>query len=192
MARAAAQPADVFRDAAVHGVSNKRGPASAVVAGSKRAKHAQISMRQFLAPSGSGAAPAAQAACPAGSGGSGALDANQQSTSATLPSLRSRDSDVQLEPAQVPAPVPFADQCTLGSPAALCTQEPNAAEKGIPGHALPGDAASKPAAMVDRATAAAAWQQIHQKMKPPKCAGHKEDCVIREVKKAGPNKGAPS
>ena len=42
---------------------------------------------------------------------------------------------------------------------------------------------------VDHATAAAAWRQIKQKMQPPKCPGHNENCVIREVKKPGPNKG---
>lgn len=44
-------------------------------------------------------------------------------------------------------------------------------------------------AQVDRVAAAAAWRQIQQKMKAPKCPGHNEECVIREVKKAGPNKG---
>ena len=37
--------------------------------------------------------------------------------------------------------------------------------------------------------AAAAWREIHERMKPPKCPGHKEDCVIRTVKKKGPNFG---
>ncbi len=41
----------------------------------------------------------------------------------------------------------------------------------------------------DKAAATAAWSKIHSKMKAPKCKGHGEDCVIREVKKNGPNKG---
>jgi len=43
---------------------------------------------------------------------------------------------------------------------------------------------------VGRAQAAAAWRSIHQRMQPPLCAGHGEPSVIRQVKKAGPNKGA--
>ena len=42
---------------------------------------------------------------------------------------------------------------------------------------------------VGKAAATAAWSKIHSKMKAPKCKGHNEDCVIREVKKNGPNKG---
>lgn len=42
---------------------------------------------------------------------------------------------------------------------------------------------------VDKAAATEAWQRIHTKMKAPRCKGHSEDCVIREVKKNGPNKG---
>ena len=41
----------------------------------------------------------------------------------------------------------------------------------------------------EKAAATEAWQRIHTKMKAPKCKGHNEDCVIREVKKNGPNKG---
>lgn len=37
--------------------------------------------------------------------------------------------------------------------------------------------------------AAAAWRTIQEKMKPPKCRGHNEECVIRQVKKKGPNFG---
>ena len=37
--------------------------------------------------------------------------------------------------------------------------------------------------------AAAAWRVIHERMKPPKCFVHHEDCVIRTVKKKGPNFG---
>lgn len=38
--------------------------------------------------------------------------------------------------------------------------------------------------------AATAWRQIQQRMRPPKCKGHGEDCVIRQVKKGGANQGA--
>ena len=38
--------------------------------------------------------------------------------------------------------------------------------------------------------AKAAWAQIQQRMKPPLCKGHNEPCVIRQVKKGGPNQGA--
>lgn len=41
----------------------------------------------------------------------------------------------------------------------------------------------------EKAAATEAWQRIHTKMKAPRCKGHSEDCVIREVKKNGPNKG---
>ena len=41
----------------------------------------------------------------------------------------------------------------------------------------------------EKAAATEAWQRIHTKMKAPRCKGHGEDCVIREVKKNGPNKG---
>ena len=34
-----------------------------------------------------------------------------------------------------------------------------------------------------------AWNKIKERMKPPKCRGHNEDCVIRQVKKKGPNHG---
>eukprot|EP00210_Caulerpa_lentillifera_P001083 g1044.t1 len=33
------------------------------------------------------------------------------------------------------------------------------------------------------------WKLIFEKNKPPLCDGHKEHCVMREVKKKGPNKG---
>ncbi len=42
---------------------------------------------------------------------------------------------------------------------------------------------------VSSAAAASAWKQIQERMKPPKCKGHNEDCVIRQVKKKGPNFG---
>ena len=38
-------------------------------------------------------------------------------------------------------------------------------------------------------SAVEAWNKIKDKMKPPKCKGHNEDCVIRQVKKKGPNNG---
>ena len=41
----------------------------------------------------------------------------------------------------------------------------------------------------EKAAVTAAWSKIQSKMKAPKCRGHNEDCVIREVKKNGPNKG---
>jgi hypothetical protein len=37
--------------------------------------------------------------------------------------------------------------------------------------------------------AAAAWQRLAARMAPPNCSGHGEPCVIRSVKKAGPNQG---
>jgi len=45
------------------------------------------------------------------------------------------------------------------------------------------------AADAGKAAVTAAWSKIQNKMKAPKCKGHGEDCVIREVKKNGPNKG---
>ena len=39
------------------------------------------------------------------------------------------------------------------------------------------------------AAAKAAWSRIQESAKPPLCGGHQEPCVIREVKKKGPNKG---
>ncbi|DBB00825.1 hypothetical protein WJX77_012431 [Trebouxia sp. C0004] len=45
------------------------------------------------------------------------------------------------------------------------------------------------AADASKAAVTAAWSKIQNKMKAPKCKGHGEDCVIREVKKNGPNKG---
>ena len=42
------------------------------------------------------------------------------------------------------------------------------------------------------ASAKAAWAQIQQRMKPPLCKGHSEPCVIRQVKKGGPNQGEPA
>jgi hypothetical protein len=35
----------------------------------------------------------------------------------------------------------------------------------------------------------AAWQRIANRMVPPKCRGHGEACVLRTVKKSGPNQG---
>ena len=40
-----------------------------------------------------------------------------------------------------------------------------------------------------KASAKAAWAHIQQRMKPPLCKGHSEPCVIRQVKKGGPNQG---
>eukprot|EP00884_Botryococcus_braunii_P005411 jgi/Botrbrau1/14871/Bobra.0298s0005.1 len=40
-----------------------------------------------------------------------------------------------------------------------------------------------------RGEAVAAWNRIRQMMKPPKCRGHGEECVVRHVKKAGANQG---
>ncbi len=48
---------------------------------------------------------------------------------------------------------------------------------------------SNSAADAGKAAVTAAWSRIQNKMKAPKCKGHGEDCVIREVKKNGPNKG---
>ncbi len=48
---------------------------------------------------------------------------------------------------------------------------------------------SNSAADAGKAAVTAAWSKIQNKMKAPKCKGHGEDCVIREVKKNGPNKG---
>ncbi|KAL0047212.1 hypothetical protein WJX82_009612 [Trebouxia sp. C0006] len=48
---------------------------------------------------------------------------------------------------------------------------------------------SSSAADAGKAAVTAAWSKIQNKMKAPKCKGHGEDCVIREVKKNGPNKG---
>ena len=45
------------------------------------------------------------------------------------------------------------------------------------------------AADTEKAAVTAAWSKIQSKMKAPKCRGHSEDCVIREVKKNGLNKG---
>jgi hypothetical protein len=42
---------------------------------------------------------------------------------------------------------------------------------------------------VGRVEAVAAWQRIQQLMKPPKCKGHGEECVVRHVKKGGVNQG---
>ena len=43
--------------------------------------------------------------------------------------------------------------------------------------------------LVARGDAVAAWQRIQQSMKPPRCKGHGEACVVRQVKKKGPNQG---
>ena len=83
--------------------------------------------------------------------------------------------------AKMQVPVPSGTACSSEQESALVEED-----RLFSGPLLHGPAV-KP--QVDRATAAAAWQQIHKKMKPPKCGGHKEDCVIREVKKPGPNKG---
>ncbi len=48
---------------------------------------------------------------------------------------------------------------------------------------------SNSAADAGKAAVTAAWSKIQNKMKAPKCKGHGEDCVIREVKKNGLNKG---
>jgi hypothetical protein len=37
--------------------------------------------------------------------------------------------------------------------------------------------------------AKAVWREIQERMKPPLCKGHSEPCVIRQVKKGGPNQG---
>lgn len=37
--------------------------------------------------------------------------------------------------------------------------------------------------------AAAAWKRIADLMRPPRCKGHGEECVVRHVKKAGVNQG---
>lgn len=40
-----------------------------------------------------------------------------------------------------------------------------------------------------RTAAKAVWKEIQERMKPPLCKGHAEPCVIRQVKKGGPNQG---
>jgi AP endonuclease-2 len=35
----------------------------------------------------------------------------------------------------------------------------------------------------------AAWQRISSSMRAPCCTGHREPCVLRTVKKKGPNQG---
>ena len=58
--------------------------------------------------------------------------------------------------------------------------------------ALGGDSLRRQKSSVSLAAAASAWKQIQDRMKPPKCKGHNEDCVIRQVKKKGPNFGEES
>ena len=58
--------------------------------------------------------------------------------------------------------------------------------------ALGNDPLRRQRSSVSSAAAASAWKQIQERMKPPKCKGHNEDCVIRQVKKKGPNFGEAS
>ena len=51
---------------------------------------------------------------------------------------------------------------------------------------------AEPEVREQNASAKAAWAQIQQRMKPPLCKGHSEPCVIRQVKKGGPNQGKPA
>lgn len=48
---------------------------------------------------------------------------------------------------------------------------------------------SLPRLGVPSSNAIQAWNKIKDRMKPPKCKGHNEDCVIRQVKKKGKNHG---
>lgn len=61
----------------------------------------------------------------------------------------------------------------------------NSSQSNVPGSQASANAASD----AGKAAVTAAWSKIQSKMKAPKCRGHSEDCVIREVKKNGPNKG---
>lgn len=74
-----------------------------------------------------------------------------------------------------------AAEAAVGDGGASISSSPNPSSNPSTNPSLP--------AMVGRAEAAAAWRSIRQKMKPPTCSGHGEACVIRQVKKAGLNKG---
>lgn len=63
-----------------------------------------------------------------------------------------------------------------------------AAKEGLQ-PAAPWQPHSEAEAPQQNASAKAAWKQIQQRMRPPLCKGHSEPCVIRQVKKGGPNQG---
>ncbi|KAK9830809.1 hypothetical protein WJX74_008240 [Apatococcus lobatus] len=67
---------------------------------------------------------------------------------------------------------------------------PEVLASGIPpDHPLPASQEASEASQSSASAAAHAWKQIQQRMQAPKCKGHNEDCVIRQVKKSGANQG---
>ncbi|CAD7702479.1 unnamed protein product [Ostreobium quekettii] len=51
------------------------------------------------------------------------------------------------------------------------------------------DSSNLPEEWIKRAESVAAWERINRMLQPPRCQGHGEPCVIREVKKQCANKG---
>ena len=154
----------------------------------------QRSMRAFLAAPKQ-APPAAPEAGPTASGAA-AVQAGSIAAGAAGPDSRSADSAgaaalalgngggashgcLQASPCGSQA---FAGAAASARGASGAGAGPN---PGLSPRCNPGQAGA-----VGRAEAAAAWRSIQQRMQPPLCAGHGEPCVIRQVKKAGPNKGA--
>jgi len=136
----------------------------------------QSSMRAFLLAPGLPAPACIGAQRSASAGGAGGLAEGGAEPARTAEAARGAAE------ARVPA---------AGAPAAAGAAQGSAG----PGPSARQGSGSQPGAdpapsAVGRAQAAAAWRSIHQRMQPPLCAGHGEPSVIRQVKKAGPNKGA--
>lgn len=144
-----------------------------------RAGGGQRSMRAFLA------APAPAPACSAAPvGAAPAADA----AAAGLATAETREGGTELANGAAAEPLGSSQ---VGGKAAGGSGELGAGCNADPAMSAQNPGLSpKGSGAVGRTEAAAAWRSIQQKMKPPKCAGHGEACVIRQVKKAGPNKGA--
>lgn len=123
----------------------------------------------------------------AGSKGKRAKTSGQQSLTRFV--KQTATCATQLEPAaaspsdtrcaaQPPLPPPAEPQSGSTSGSAEPTQR--TLQQSSPQHDGPASST---------AVAKAAWSRIQESAKPPLCSGHKEPCVIREVKKKGPNKG---
>lgn len=180
-------PADVFRDLSAAGtvqtsqhsnisgikrsVSTVSGGSKARVGGNKRSKPQQSSMRQFFVTRD--AAPAA-----------GAVAAAVHPSTCEAPDdmgvFGNAADDTGLPNSAPPQPEVAP---AVNTPQGSDVSQQAAADSA--GAAEP----SNGSGLVSRDAAAAAWQNIQQKMKPPKCKGHKEDCLIQKVKKNCPNKG---
>ncbi len=115
----------------------------------------------------------AERAEPGAAGPGSGLDPDARREASELELESSDDVDLLEE---APHEVGHRDEAGLGAAAAAVRER----DVNASGPAAPA---------VDRGAVVQAWQAIQQQLKPPLCKGHRVPCVIRTVKKRGPNQG---